>query len=187
MKNAALLFLALALTTSYSKAEPMPTGENDYFQQFLFENEGSCAIPSRLSFKEVSTWKPFELGLDGQVLQLADLNLQLFKDGTYYASYSEFAPKEIDHLGVYVTTFQKELTGIWVVKCGKLYVIGIGTGLPSKISDSFGNQETDGISFQFDTAIHDSRILNATVKLGHTSTNVGPKGISIDTYCGFNP
>jgi hypothetical protein len=163
----------------------------NYYDQFLFRVEGDCKdgndrIP--VWFYSAGSWETAKIGNDNQGRPVeAKLLVQLFKDGTYWAAYSEDALKEIARDVVYDILFYKEgLQGNWKVNGTQIELSGLGTGVQAKVTDSGSGKQYDSFKFTLTTKINDPRAVNAVMNISRNSTNLGPKGISINQYCGVD-
>jgi len=163
----------------------------NYYDQFLFRVEGDCKDTNdriRVWFYSAGAWKPAIIGKDNQGRPVeASLFVQLFKDGTYWAEYSEYVLRETDGDVVYDFLFKKEgLQGNWKVNGTQIELSGLGTGVQAKVTDSGSGKQYDSFKFTLTTKINDPRAVNSVMNISRNSTNIGPKGISINQYCGVN-
>jgi hypothetical protein len=153
----------------------------------LYQVEGDCKKIDSVWFHSTNAWEQAMLGKDSQGRPaIAGVSIQLFPDGTYYAEYSELAIKEITSTGTsYDSLFSKVVEGKWSVNGNQLNVQGLGVGTPSKMTLPSGTI-ADSIKFQMNTVLNDNRVLNSSMNIGKSLTNKGPRGISINKYCGVN-
>ncbi len=158
-----------------------------YYDQFLYQVMGDCKKIETVWIHSTHAWEQAMLGKDSQGRPaLAGASVQLFQDGTYYAEYEELAIKEVTSTDThYDILFAKVIEGKWSVSGDQLLIQGLGIGTPNKMILPSG-AIADSIKFQMNTAINDKRVLNVAMNIGKSSTNNGPRGISINKYCGIN-
>lgn len=158
----------------------------NYYDQFLYQITGDCKKIDTVWFYSTSSWDDAQLGMDSKNRPLfAGVSIQLFRDGTYWAEYYEKAIIEVlPNITRFEVLFEKVLTGTWRMNSDQIEVAGIGIGKPVKMVSPFGM--VDGIKFQFTSVFNDKRAMNAVTNVGRVGTNNGPRGISINQYCGVN-
>ena len=180
------LFAILVLSVGFSAAAHGFTG--GYYDQFLFTTLGDCADIKSVWFLGTHSWEAAQLGPDSQGRPVqAQLSVQLFPNGHYWAEYEELAIREVlPNRTSFDTLFRKAgLEGSWRVNGTQIELEGLGSGIPSKYTGPSGAQQ-DAIRFTLTTQIHDVRAVNSVMGIVKTLSNTGPKGVSISEYCGVH-
>lgn len=167
----------------------LATTTANYYDQFLFEVQGDCKDINSVWFHHTHSWEAAEIGNDNQGRPVeAWLSIQLFKNGTYWAEYGERAIKEIRPDGIsFEHLFNKEgLEGTWRVNGNQIELSGLGKGVPAKYTSDASGKQYDSFKFTLTTKLNDPRAVNSVMNITKSGTNMGPKGISINKYCGVN-
>lgn len=158
-----------------------------YFDKFIYQTDGDCKQIDTVWFHSTATFEPATLGNDlkGRTA-IAKVAIQLFQDGTYYAQYQELAIKQTDSTGTsYDNIFEKTFSGNWSATADQIDVQGLGVGTPSKSTLPSGNV-VDAINFKVTSLVNDPRAVNNAMNIVKSTTNNGPRGISINQFCGVN-
>jgi hypothetical protein len=162
---------------------------SNYYDQFLFEIQGDCKELNSIWFLQTHAWEPANIGTNnlGRPVE-AELSIQLFKDGSYWAEYGEHSIKEIRPDGIsYDTLFAKKgLQGIWKAFGTKIEISGLGSGIAATYTSPVSGKQLDSFKFTLTTKINDQRAVNSVMNITRSGTNMGPKGISINQFCGIN-
>ncbi len=178
MKTAkTLLILLLMLSSVGASAE-------SGIEYFLFAPQGSCEDMKSLRFQHAYSFKiPLGTNLQQEPLE-AELDLNLFPDGTFWARYSEKAHTDIQYRNGWRTSFartefEKVLEGRWSLKGKKIIIPGLGVGVLPDIQDS----HRPDFPLTMTETLNDPRMRNRTFPMARSFTNIGPKGVSILQYC----
>lgn len=176
-------------TSSKNKQPASQTTQTTYYDKFIFKTQGDCKDPSSVSFRSIFSWQPALIGndLEGNLI-FTYLSIQLFNDGTYWASYTEQALKKIETGSrTYKTIFYKDnLTGNWVVNNNRIELGGLGYGVPAKSINHSNGKIFDVIHFTMTNVINNYDALNAEMKISGDHSTIGPKGVSVNQYCNIN-
>jgi hypothetical protein len=149
---------------------------SDFYDQFIFEIKGLCS-DNTLEFVSVYSFDEAILGKDEHGNPMfAVLGIQLFKDHTYWASYGETVvyPGDLDaedHL------FDTQIAGSWNVNEHQITLSDLGFGTPAA-------NNPKAFQFQITKKLNDPRAVNAPMVISRAWSDVGPKGIAYDDYCG---
>ncbi|MBC7384941.1 MAG: hypothetical protein H7301_02115 [Cryobacterium sp.] len=186
------LFLLLSMVSMVApspRAQATELQESpSYYDSFLFSAHGDCREMDKLWFYQTYSWETALLGVDDRGRPIsAELSLQLFRDGSYFAHYAELVLTDIrSTTRSYDTLSYKTLIGKWSVNQSEITLAGIGTGLPDRVFLPDGSLK-NSIRFRFTEVIHDDRILQTTMNLARVGTSEGPRGISLQKYCAKPP
>ncbi len=184
---AAFSFLTWSLVTQASVGAGSANTAN-YYDQFLYKIDGDCSEIRTVWFHQATTWTFSSIGKDVSGRDsFFGLSLQLFPNGTYYAEYEELSTLD-SHLETvtYESTFKKPISGRWIVNGNIISLQGLGSGMPSQLPMTAFSTPQDAIGFKLDRPIHNHRVAGVVLNLVKTSTNLGPRGVSINKFCGRN-
>jgi hypothetical protein len=154
------------------------------FDQFKFKVLGDCKQINTVWFQSFATHTEPVIGTDQQGRDVvAGIKFNLFEDGTYWGEYNESAVVERTPQGTsFAPILNKVIQGTWRVSGPKLIVQygrePIGEGMLVTINNIVK------VTFKFTKAIGDSRLVGTSAVLGQVITNIGPRGESINKFCG---
>lgn len=172
-----ILFTALLIMNTAAFA-------NSAYNEFKFEVVGKCSEINTVGFFAITSHDMNVLGEDSKGhLVMFDLLVQLFDDGTYYAEYVESTWKTMEY-GVH--SFEHSISGKWSVNAkNEIEMAGLGVGrIVNYEGKLMGREYKTAISFQLNVAFNDLRAKGQQFILGHSYISTGPKGVSINQYCG---
>jgi hypothetical protein len=159
----------------------------NYYDQFVFKINGNCSDTNTMWFESTHSWGAADLGLDSQNRPLrATLSIQLFEDGTYWALYSESAVIEVEPGKTsYLNLFTKEgIEGRWSTNGDQINLSGLGTGSASTYESVHGTMNS--FELKLTDPINNPDVLISRFNITNSITNIGPKGVSINQFCGLD-
>jgi len=157
----------------------------NYYDQFKFGVNGTCEDIHNLWFKSTNSWENLILDRPADdKLVVASLSLQLFDDLSYWASYSEMKVIVQDHNSIsYEILFTKTIEDFWRVDGDQLYLQNLGSAVPTEHKSY--DKTYPAFKLVFDRNLNHTNLKGNEMVLSVSQTNVGPRGISMNEYCGI--
>lgn len=138
----------------------------DFYRQFFFRTEGLCPNGVPLRTFSAANVIPVLIGRTGPGLNLGlSLNLSIFANGSYQATYREISLVTETFTGgtstlrADQTRFQTTVTGRWALERNQLILQGLGVG------GRFRDNNTDKILLKLNQRFNRSEAVNSLIPL----------------------